>query len=170
MATIKFGDTQLETALVHMGERLTLTLTDTALPLDELAALFDPGAAPEIRVLDDAGLTTAIYRNHAIVELVVRLEPGDVRRAVVGLQAQPIEQSMAEHLQERVAAQEQAINQLQADSLVKDARIAEQQSTLDNQATSTDERIGAVEAEISAVTTATDELVLVLADMIGGAL
>ena len=148
MATIKFGDTQLEAALVHMGERLTLTLTDTALPLDELAALFDPGAAPEIRVLDDAGLTTAIYRNHAIVELAVRLEPGDVRRAVVGLQVQPIEQSVAEQLQERIAAQAQTITQ-------QGATIASQQLTIDNQAatiTAQETRIGELEQAIDVLT------------------
>lgn len=127
MATIKINDTQLDAALSKAGDRLTLTLTNATLPLDELAALFDPGATPEVRVVDDAGLTTAIYSNRRVIEVSAQLDGGDVRRAVVGLQVQPIEQSVAEQLQERVEAQAAMIAQ-------QGQTITAQQMTIDSQA------------------------------------
>ena len=93
------------------------------MPLDELAALFDPGSTPEVRVLDDAGLTTAIYGNRRIVEVAVRID-GSARCAVVALQVEPIEQGEADKLRERVELQAAKITQLLADSAAKDALIA----------------------------------------------
>lgn len=132
MATIRIGDTQLESALAQSGDRLTLTLPNTALPLDELAALFAPGTAPEVRVLDDAGLTAAIYSNRKIVELAVHLD-GTERRAIVALQVEPIEQSMADKLQERLDAQEQTTQLLHQTISTQQVTMDEQQRKITNQ-------------------------------------
>ena len=129
---IKIGDTLFDAALAASGDRLTLTLPNTALPLDELAALFAPGRAPEVRVLDTEGLTTAIYGNRRVVEVAVRND-GANRCAVVALQIEPIEQGEADKLREQVALQAAKITQLLADSAAKDALIAAQQSALDTQ-------------------------------------
>ena len=130
MATIKINNTQLEAAITQSGDRLTLTLTQTALPLNELAALFAPGTAPEVRVLDDAGLTAAIYSNRKIIELAVRID-GEDRRAVVALQVDPIEQSVAERLQEHLDAQEQTITAQQKTINQQKQTIAAQQAQID---------------------------------------
>lgn len=146
MAQIKVGDTQLESALAQSGDRLTLTIS-TALSLNELAALFEPGTAPEVRVLDDAGLTAAIYSNRKIIELAVSID-GAERRAVVSLQVEPIEQSMADRLQERLDAQEQT--------------IAAQQAIIDRQAqtiTAQQATIAAQQAQIDEVQSALDALI-----------
>ncbi len=146
MATIKINDTQFEATLAQTGERLTLTL-NTVLPLDELAALFVPGTAPEVRVLDDGGLTAAIYSNRKIIEVAVRID-GAERRAVVSLQVEPIEQSMADRLQERLDAQEQT--------------IAAQQAIIDRQAqtiTAQQATIAAQQAQIDEVQSALDALI-----------
>lgn len=67
------------------------------------------------------------------------------------------------------------ITTVQADELLAYANTHATGKTLDDrivdieaQATATDERIGTVEAGVTAVTAATDELVLALADIIGG--
>lgn len=120
---IKIGDTLLDAALAVSGDRLTLTLPNTALPIDELAALFDPGSTPKVRVLDAEGLTTAIYGNRRIVEVAVRVDGAD-RCAVVALQIEPIEQGEADKLREQVELQANKITQLLADSAAKDALIA----------------------------------------------
>ena len=134
MATIKINDTQFEATLAQTGERLTLTLTDTALPLDELAALFDPGSAAEVRVLGGDGMTSAIYSNRRVVEVGAQLDAGSVRSAFVALQIEPIEQGEADRLREQIKMQAATISRLQTDSASKDAQIAAQQSTLDHQA------------------------------------
>ena len=67
------------------------------------------------------------------------------------------------------------ITTVQADELLAYANTHATGKTLDDRiidigapATATDERIGTVEAGVTAVTAATDELVLALADIIGG--
>ena len=131
MATIKINDTQFEATLAQTSDRLTLTL-NTAQTLDELAALFAPGTAPEVRVLDYEGLTAAIYSNRKIVEVAVRID-GEDRRAVVSLQVEPIEQSVAERLQERLDAQEQNTLQLRQTISTQQATINEQQRKIPHQ-------------------------------------
>lgn len=150
MATIKINDTQLEATLAQTGDRLTLTL-NTALPLDELAALFAPGSAPEIRVLDDGGLTAAIYSNRKIVEVAVHLD-GVERHAVVALLIELIEQSMADKLQERLDAQEQTTQLLQQTISTQQATISTQQTTIDDQ----QQTIAAQQAQIDELQQAVD--------------
>lgn len=127
MATIKINDTQFEATLAQTGERLTLTLTDTALPLDELAALFDPGSAAEVRVLGGDGMTSAIYSNRRVVEVGAQLDAGSVRSAFVALQIEPIEQGEADRLREQIERQAAMIAQ-------QGQTITAQQMTIDSQA------------------------------------
>lgn len=127
MAKIKINDTQLDATLSKAGDRLTLTLTNATLPLDELAALFDPGEAPEVRVVDDAGITTTIYSNRRVIEVSAQLDGGDVRRAAVALQVEPLEQSAADRLGEQIERQAAMIAQ-------QGQTIAAQQMTIDSQA------------------------------------
>ena len=153
MATIKINDTQFEATLAQSGERLTLTV-HTALPLDELAALFALGTAPEVRVLDNDGLTAAIYSNRKIIEVAVRID-GAERRAVVSLQVEPIEQSVAERLQEHLDAQEQTIAAQQATINRQAQTVTAQQTTIDQQA----QTIAAQQAQIDEVQIALDALI-----------
>lgn len=132
MAIIKINDTQLDATISKAVDRLTLTLTNTALPLDELAALFDPGATPEVRVVDDAGLTTAIYSNRRVIEVSAQLDGGDVRRAAVALQVEPLEQSAADRLGEQIERQA--------------AMIAQHQTRIETQAEQIDAQAGMLSA------------------------
>ena len=94
---IQINGNLLVASLVRAGDKLTLGLTGDQ-PIDELLAMLNPATAPEIRVLDDAGGTVAIYRGHALT--AVTIVPGEPRRITATLQVQPIEQSDADKLHE----------------------------------------------------------------------
>lgn len=85
---IQINGNLLVASLVRAGDKLTLGLTGNQ-PIDELLAMLNPATAPEIRVLDDAGGTVAIYRGHALT--AVTIVPGEPRRITATLQVQPIE-------------------------------------------------------------------------------
>lgn len=147
MATIKINDKQLDATLSKTGDRLTLTLTDTDLKLDELAALFDPGAATEVRVVDDAGLTTAIYSHRRVIEVGAQLDGNDVRRVYISLQIEPIEQSAADILRERLDAQAEKLAQLASNDSARAAEISAQKEQMDRYTAQTE----LVRAQIQAV-------------------
>ena len=105
-------------------------------------------------MLDDAGLTTAIYSNRKIIELAVRID-GEDRYAVVALQVEPIEQSVADKLQERLDVQAQTIATQQTIIDQQAQTITAQQSTIDQQA----QTIAAQQAQIDGVQSALDALI-----------
>ncbi len=78
---IKIGSTLLEASLTRSGDTLSISMVG-GMTLDALAALLDPGSAPEIRVLDEDGETAAIYQNHAVTALTVETV-GEARQADV---------------------------------------------------------------------------------------
>lgn len=117
---IQINGNLLNTSLVRAGDKLTLSMTSEQ-PIDELLAMLAPEAAPEIRVLNDAGQTMAIYRNHALT--AVTIEPGEPRRITATLQVQPIEQSDADKLREELARLKNIVEEHEA-ALVEVADVA----------------------------------------------
>ncbi|WP_102410408.1 hypothetical protein [Beduinella massiliensis] len=115
--------------------------------LDELAALFDPGAATEVRVVDDAGLTTAIYSHRRVIEVGAQLDGNDVRRVYISLQIEPIEQSAADILRERLDAQAEKLAQLASNDSARAAEISAQKEQMDRYTAQTE----LVRAQIQAV-------------------
>lgn len=108
MEKIRIGEQELEMlSLVQSGDRLTIGMV-TDMSLDALAALLEPASAPEVRVLGEDGLTTAIYKSHAVTALEIRLI-NDARQVTATLQVEPIEQTEADALREQLAAQSSAI-------------------------------------------------------------
>lgn len=92
------------------GEALSIQLRQDGRTLEELLAALAPGSAPQVRVLDEEGVTTAIYAAHAVTELAL-IQGGGVR---VGMQVEPLEQTQADALRERMAAQARTIGEQQA--------------------------------------------------------
>ena len=117
---LKINENFLDASLVRAGDKLTLGLTGDQ-PLEELLAMLNPETAPEIRVLDDAGQTMAIYRNHALT--AVTIEPGEPRRITATLQVQPIEQSDAEKLHDELTRLKTIVAEHEA-ALVEVADVA----------------------------------------------
>lgn len=117
---IQINGNLLDALLVRAGDKLTLGMTSEQ-PIDELLAMLAPEVAPEIRVLDDAGQTMAIYRNHALT--AVTIEPGELRRITATLQVQPIEQSDADKLHEELARLKTIVEEHEA-ALVEVADVA----------------------------------------------
>lgn len=105
------------------GEALSIQMRQDGRTLEELLAALAPGSAPQVRVLDEEGVTTAIYAAHAVTELALTKESG-VR---VGMQVEPLEQTQADALSERMAAQARTIEAQQA-------HIEEQAQQLSGQA------------------------------------
>lgn len=106
---IKINGTLLDASLMRSGDTLTVSMPSD-MTLDALAALMDPGSAPEVRVLDEGGLTAAIYRNHAITSLTVE-HVGDARQVTAELRVDPIEQTEADRLAEKLSRAEDIIGE-----------------------------------------------------------
>ena len=117
---IQINGNLVDASLVRAGDKLTLGMTSEQ-PIDELLAMLNPEAAPEIRVLDDAGQTMAIYRNHALT--AVTIAPGELQRITATLQVQPIEQSDADKLHEELARLKTIVAEHEA-ALVEVADVA----------------------------------------------
>lgn len=105
------------------GEALSIQMPRGDWTLETLMEALAPGSAPQVRVLDEEGVTTAIYAAHAVTELALTQE-GGVR---VGMQVEPLEQTQADALSERIAAQARTIEEQQA-------HIEEQAQQLSGQA------------------------------------
>lgn len=93
------------------GEALSIQMPRGEWTLETLMEALAPGSAPQVRVLDEEGVTTAIYAAHAVTELTLT-QGGGVR---VGMQVEPLEQTQADALSERMAAQARTIGEQQAD-------------------------------------------------------
>ena len=89
------------------GEALSIQMPRGDWTLETLMEALAPGSAPQVRVLDEEGVTTAIYAAHAVTELALTKESG-VR---VGMQVEPLEQTQADALSERIAAQARTIEE-----------------------------------------------------------
>lgn len=87
------------------GEALSIQMPRGDWTLETLMEALAPGSAPQVRVLDEEGVTTAIYAAHAVTELAL-IQGGGVR---VGMQVEPLEQTQADALSERMAAQARTI-------------------------------------------------------------
>lgn len=105
------------------GEALSIRMPRGDWTLETLMEALAPGSAPQVRVLDEEGVTTAIYAAHAVTELA--LTQGDSVR--VGMQVEPLEQTQADALSERIVAQARTIGEQQA-------HIEEQAQQLSGQA------------------------------------
>lgn len=104
------------------GEMLTIQMPRGDWRLETLMEAAAPGSAPHVRVLDDDGVTTAIYAAHAVTELAFTQTDG-VR---VVMQVEPLEQTQADALEEQIAAQTRTIEAQQQ-------RIEEQAQKIDGQ-------------------------------------
>lgn len=126
MARVQIAGNELDATIMQTGDLLTLAYASD-MTLDALASMYDAAAAPEIRVLAEDGTTAALYQNHAVVRLTVL--PGSMRMVQVEMQVDPLAQSIADRLMEKIAAQAQTMAQ-QAEQLAGQkktmARQAEQ--------------------------------------------
>ena len=130
MAKIKVNDTVYEASVAFQGHMMTMNM-ESELTLEELEAQFDAAAAPEIRVLAEDGTTAKIYKNHAVLKLVIC--PGDKRKVSVTIRAEPLAQSEADRLQEQINLQAKTIA-AQADKIAaQDNLIAQQSKTIQSQ-------------------------------------
>lgn len=111
MTNIKIGETMIEGAALTVSHNLLGLSFQTDMTLEELAVLFDAETAPEIRVLDMAGNTTALYKNHKLTTLQMETLSGN-RRVSAALQVTPLE-SGGESAED-IAAMKEEINELRA--------------------------------------------------------
>ncbi|MED9821499.1 MAG: hypothetical protein U0J65_05655 [Christensenellales bacterium] len=139
MARIRVAGNELDATIMQTGDLLTLAYASD-MTLDALASMYDAAAAPEIRVLAEDGTTASLYQNHAVVRLTVL--PGAMRMVQVDMQVEPLAQSIADKLEEQIAAQKQAIVQqtekiaAQAETMAQQAKqLAEQKQTIAQQDT-----------------------------------
>ena len=103
---IQINDTTyLADGITVRGEALSIRMPRGDWTLETLMEALAPGSAPQVRVLDEEGVTTAIYAAHAVTELAL-IQGGGVR---VGMQVEPLEQTQADALSERMAAQARTI-------------------------------------------------------------
>ena len=58
------------------GEALSIQMPRGDWTLETLMEALAPGSAPQVRVLDEEGITTAIYAAHAVTELALTKESG----------------------------------------------------------------------------------------------
>ncbi len=100
---IRIGETLLDASLTRSGDTLTVSMVSD-MALDALAALLDPGSAPNIRVLGEDGMTMAIYGNHAVTALTIETV-GDARQVTATLRVAPMEQTAEDKLGEQLAKQ-----------------------------------------------------------------
>ena len=105
------------------GEALSIRMPRGDWTLETLMEVLAPGSAPQVRVLNEEGVTTAIYAAHAVTELTLTQEGG----VCVGMQVEPLEQTQADALSERMAAQARTIEAQQT-------HIEEQAQQLSGQA------------------------------------
>ena len=105
------------------GEALSIRMPRGEWTLETLMEALAPGSAPQVRVLDEEGVTTAIYAAHAVTELTL-MQADAVR---VGMQVEPLEQTQVDALSERMAAQARTIEAQQT-------HIEEQAQQLSGQA------------------------------------
>lgn len=123
---ITIGDTTYAAdSLATRGEALTIQMPRGDWTLDGLLAAIAPGSAPQVRVLDEDGVTTAIYAAHAVTELAYTA--GGAR---VVMQVQPIELTEADRLGEQIAAQARTISSHQARIEAQEEQIAGQAGVL----------------------------------------
>lgn len=111
MANIKINGTVIENVSLTVSPNLLGMNFETNMSLDELAALFDAETAPEIRVLDAAGNTTAMYKNRKLTTLQLETISG-TRRVSIALQVTPLEVSGEGSAD--VAALQAEVNELKA--------------------------------------------------------
>ena len=104
------------------GEALSIRMPRGDWTLETLMEALAPGSAPQVRVLDEEGVTTAIYAAHAVTELALT-QGGGVR---VGMQVEPMEQTQANALGERITAQTRTI-------AAQQQQIEEQAQKIDKQ-------------------------------------
>ena len=109
-------------SVIVRGEMLSIQMPRGDWTLETLTEAITPGSAPQVRVLDDEGVTTAIYAAHAVTELAFTQTDG-VRMV---MQVEPLEQTQADALEERIAAQTRTIEAQQQ-------RIEEQAQKIDGQ-------------------------------------
>lgn len=108
------------------GEALSIRMPRGDWTLETLMEALAPGSAPQVRVLDEEGVTTAIYAAHAVTELALT-QGGGVR---VGMQVEPLEQTQADALSERMAAQAWILEAQQAHIEVQAQQLSGQAALL----------------------------------------
>lgn len=111
MANIKINGTVIENVSLTVSPNLLGMNFETDMSLEELAVLFDAETAPEIRVLDINGNTTAMYKNHKLTTLQLETLSGR-RRVSVALQVTPLE--VGGEGSADVAALQAEVNELKA--------------------------------------------------------
>lgn len=156
---IKINDILLDASLMLSGDTLTLSMVRD-MPgegtLDELRKLLAPESAPQVRVLDEQGMTTAIYQNHAVTSLTLERADGGLR-VTATLQVEPIEQTVADKLAEKLSRAEGIIGEHDA-ALCEVAGVAAEGQTMGSEAGAAlvelagmiaelMERVGALEAK-----------------------
>ena len=108
------------------GEMLTIQMPRGDWTLETLTEAITPGSAPQVRVLDDEGVTTAIYAAHAVTELAFTQTDG-VRMV---MQVEPLEQTQADALEEQIAAQTRTIEAQQRQIEEQAQKIVGQEALL----------------------------------------
>lgn len=106
MARIKIGEMEMTASLTHAGGTLGLAFEKAR--IEEIAALLDEEAAPEIREIGADGATKAVYKNHALTRVYTETV-GGVRRVHAVMQTTVIEQKEAEALREQLEAAKKEI-------------------------------------------------------------
>lgn len=104
MPNIQVGETTLLCESVTAnGTLLSLRLTATGRTLEELAAILE--GEPQIRVLGADGATQALYQSHALTALSMETV-GGAQSVDVTMQVEPLTQTEADRLDERLDAQQ----------------------------------------------------------------
>lgn len=121
---IRIGSTDFDARMHQMqGDRLEIYADMAGITLDALLAAVPAGSEPEVRLLGEDGLTTALYAGRKVMEIGL-VDGGETGKIV--LMVEPLEQTEADKLRERQAVQDAAIAQ-HAEALRKQAETAEQQ-------------------------------------------
>lgn len=113
-------------SVIVRGEMLSIQMPREDWNLETLMEAIAPGSAPQVRVLDDEGVTTALYAAHAVTELTFM--QADAVRVV--MQVEPLEQTQADALEERIAVQERTIEGQQEHIKVQEQQLSEQEALL----------------------------------------
>lgn len=124
---IRIGATDFDARMYNkQGDRLEIYADMAGMTLDALLAATPAGSEPEVRLLGEDGLTTALYAGRKVMEIGL-VDGGETGKIV--MQVEPLEQTMADRLSEQQAVQAATIAQ-HADALRQQAETSAQQGTV----------------------------------------